>query len=96
MDMRKLKMSLPMFLSDITKEPRKLLPNEAKMINERLIKMKMDTRKLRRSLWNRGKLLDKKGKPVAAWPSTVLPVGLHPTKGWGVRSRKGRRSNRTG
>ena len=57
--------------------------------------MKMDTRKLRRSLWNRGILLDKKGKPVAAWPSVVLPEGLHPTKGWGAKSRTGKRSNKS-
>ena len=55
----------------------------------------MNTRKLKRSLWKRGRLRNKEGEAVYAWPATVLPVGLHPTKGWGAKSRTGKRNNRT-
>jgi len=52
-------------------------------------------RKLKRSLWKRGMLRDKKGRTISNWPAVVLPEGFHPTKGWGAKSRKGKRSNRT-
>jgi hypothetical protein len=53
----------------------------------------MKTRKLKRDFWKKGKLLNKEGEVVYVWPSVVLPEGLHPTKGWGAKSRTGKRSN---
>ena len=55
----------------------------------------MKTRKLRRDFWKKGKLLNKEGEVVYVWPSVVLPEGLHPTKGWGAKSRTGKRSNKS-
>ena len=52
-------------------------------------------RKLKRSLWKRGMLRDKKGRTISNWPAVVLPEGFHPTTGWGAKSRKGKRINRT-
>ena len=39
--------------------------------------------------------MNKKGKAVSVWPATVRPKGLHPTRGWGAKSRTGKRNNRT-
>ena len=55
----------------------------------------MKTRKLKRDFWKKGKLLNKEGEVVYVWPSVVLSEGLHPTKGWGAKSRTGKRSNKS-
>ena len=55
----------------------------------------MKTRKLKRDFWKKGKLLNKEGEVVYVWPSVVLPEGFHPTKGWGAKSRTGKRSNKS-